>query len=169
MRLTTPIDLFIATCIVYDMIQTTRIFCRWVVKDNGPEATGLVLLTSALLSNNKEDYLKKSLLKIAGNHWRGEYRHTAKQLLSILPGDNPILVTSVQEGEDIPVESSFAMVPFLRVVNNSLFEEYVNVLNQFAEALAQADNIISREDEEAIKNVYRLTHRRLEVQRDDDK
>ena len=57
-----------------------------------------------------------------------------------------------------PTNITFSLPIALKLLNHQLFDEYVATLNRFATIIAKADDLITKEEEAALKQIYQITH-----------
>lgn len=162
-QIQTEASVFIANCVIYDMIQISKILAKGKLSIKSLEATGLVLATNQLLPNNSEDMLDKDFDTLVLTHQQGLYQDIAKQLLDIGDMENPMQVT-IQEKQDEKVISSteqknnLSFPTFLKISDNPLFDEYSTVLYRYANIISKADNIVTKTEERLLKDIYQITH-----------
>ncbi|MGS2760987.1 DUF4236 domain-containing protein [Sinomicrobium sp. M5D2P9] len=165
----TKIRKFIANCVVYDMIQASNILAEGKLATRSLEATGLVLATGQLLSDNEGDMLGQEFNIIALAHQKGLYEKVARELVNMATTENPIRI-AIRETEDDKVTSStkiqnnLCFPSFLKLTENQLFEEYATVLYRYAIIISKADNVVTKKEEKLLKNIYKLTHNPVEKQ-----
>lgn len=92
-QLQTSASEFIASCVIYDMIQISNILAKGKLSTKSLEATGLVLATNQLLTNNNKDMLGKDFDTIAIEHLQGLYEDIARQLLEVGAMENPMQIS----------------------------------------------------------------------------
>jgi hypothetical protein len=56
------------------------------------------------------------------------------------------------------VQSNLSLPTALKLIESPLFDDYATTLYRFATIIAKADKIVSKEDEEILKEIYQLTH-----------
>lgn len=159
----TPAKDFIATCIIFDIVQITKIFIREQFSTKSLEATGMVLATNQLLPNSTEDFMEKGFETLATAHQNEIYSQVAHQLLELGALENPMKIT-IQEKQDENVISStkqnnnLSFPTFLKISDNPLFEEYATMLYRYASIISKADNVVSKEEENMLNDIYQITH-----------
>lgn len=163
-QIQTEASVFIANCVIYDMIQISKILAKGKLSIKSLEATGLVLATNQLLPNNSEDLLDMDFDTLVFAHQQGLYQNIAKQLLLDIGNmENPMQVT-IQEKQDEKVISSteqknnLAFPTFLKISDNPLFDEYSTVLYRYANIISKADNIVTKTEERLLKDIYQITY-----------
>lgn len=162
-QIETPSEEFIATCVIYDMVQVSNILAKGKLSTKSLEATGLVLTTNQLLPNINELVLEKDFETITKAHQEGIYQNVARQLLEVGAVENPMQIT-IQETQDEKVISStkqqnnLAFPTFLKISDNPLFDEYATVLYRYATIISKADNVVSKSEETLLKEIYQITH-----------
>lgn len=163
---------FIANCVIYDIIQISKTLAKNRLSTKSLEATGMVLATNQLLPNNNEDMLNNDFDTISLAHQKGLYKEIAKQLIDIGAMDNPMEIT-IQETQDEKVISStksqnnLAFPTFLKISNNPLFEEYATVLYRYATIVSKADNVVTKIEENILKDIYQQTHNPIPEKKND--
>lgn len=150
---------FIATCVNYDLIQITRTLSNDNVSPKSLEATGLTLTCYRFLPNSKNETLIEDFETVSSKHQKGAYQDIARQLIAIGEIENPMQVTIQRKDNDEVVSSDklrnkLAFPPFLKLSDNPLFDEYATVLYRFANVIAKADNTVSENEVELLKEVY---------------
>lgn len=162
-QIQTPARDFIATCVIFDMVQISKILAKGTLSTKSLEATGMVLATNGLLPNSREDFMDKDFETLATAHQKGIYSEVVKQLLELGAVENPMEIT-IQEKEGEKVISStkrknnLSFPTFLKISDNPLFEEYATILYRYANIISKADNIVSKEEENILKEIYQITH-----------
>lgn len=162
-QLQTASSEFIASCVIYDIIQVSNVLAKGKLSAKSLEATGMVLATNQLLPENCEDMLDKDFDTLALAHQQGLYQDIARQLLDAGAIENPLQIT-IQEQQDEKIISSterqknLSFPTFLKILNNPLFEEYATILYRYATIISKADNVVSKTEETLLKDIYQMTH-----------
>lgn len=154
---------FIANCVVYDMIQVTKIITDNKLFPISIEGTGLVLASHRVLPEIKSNLWKESYDNIAISHKKRYYKETVEEYIAMGSEGNPLGI-SIREtsGNEIisttEQKNSLAFPAFLKISDNDLFEEYATVLYRFATIISKADNIVTAREEKLLKEIYEITH-----------
>ena len=162
-NLDTASEEFIAHCVVYDMVQVSNILAKGNLSTKSLEATGMVLATTHLLSNSNETMIDNDFDTLSLAYKRGLFQKTAQELLDIGAMENPMQI-SIQEMQNEKVISStkqqnnLSFPTFLKISDNPLFDEYVTVLYRYANIISKADNVVTKEEERLLKEIYQITH-----------
>lgn len=136
----------IASILIYDFCQATKLLNSSEYKNTDLETTGLSLACSCLLNSN--------LLE-------SEYAHLTRLFKS---NQLESLVTSFYEmgknGNPLPhkYDSPFGLLVQLKEINHHLFDEYAGMIYRLVNILAKADGHISKDEEANLKKIYQLTH-----------
>ncbi|HMQ70308.1 MAG TPA: AAA family ATPase [Ignavibacteria bacterium] len=106
--------------------------------------------------------LKDLFLKIQESDIE-EYLTYTKTIETLSTSENPIKVKATIRSESIDLNSKKVSVDFslpiiLKLYNTELFDVYVATMNRFATIIAKANNNISKEEEEAFKDIYKGLH-----------
>lgn len=147
---------FIASSVIYDMIQITNILTGGNPSTRSLEATGLVLTSSPLLPSIGCNFLDRGFEALEKDHRRGAFKSVAQQLLDLGKTENPIEITA-QEKESGKVISStklqrsLSLPAFLKISENPLFEEYAAVMYRYAIIISKADNVVTKAEERLLK------------------
>jgi AAA+ superfamily predicted ATPase len=153
---------FICNCILYDLCQIIKIICKGKIDVAGLEITGLVLLSSKLLKS--ANVLDWNYQTISNAFASGLYKNIAESLVEVSNTNNPISITinSKLNHQDLNNPQQKLTLPLaLKVINHPLFDEYVTLLNHFANIISKANNTVSKEEEETLKEIYQITHNPL--------
>lgn len=86
----------------------------------------------------------------------------ADSVLEIANKSNPLQIDITTKDEEIvsntEVQSTLSLPATLKLLDHPLFDDYVNTLYRFATIIAKADNIITKNEENALKEIYQITH-----------
>ena len=159
-NLQTSPDEFIANCVLYDMIQISKILSDNKFTTGSLEATGLVLSSYPFLPNvNSNLVLEKDYNTLALSHKQGILKEMAQQLIDISLTENPLQI-SLNNGnsENTNFENKLAFPTFLKISDNPLFQEYSTTLYRYATIISKADNIVTKREENLLKQIYQITH-----------
>lgn len=163
---------FIATCVIYDLIQITRILSNGNLSPRSLEATGLALTSYRLLPNSNGETLIKDFDTVSIAHQKGFYQEMASQLIAIGEIENPLQVTIQEKDDDKIISSSkqknnFAFPPFLKISDNPLFDEYVTMLYRFANIISKADNTVTENEVNLLRDIYEFINNPIPEKKND--
>ena len=142
------------------MIQISKILSDNKFTTGSLEATGLVLSSYPFLPNvNSNLVLEKDYNTLALSHKQGILKEMAQQLIDISLTENPLQI-SLNNGnsENTNFENKLAFPTFLKISDNPLFQEYSTTLYRYATIISKADNIVTKREENLLKQIYQITH-----------
>jgi SpoVK/Ycf46/Vps4 family AAA+-type ATPase len=155
-------ETFIPYCVLYDTAQILKILTSGEIKRDSIEMTGLVLLSMKIIEmqSNSFSYDYKTITE---SHLSGRYKKLADSVLEIANKNNPLQINITETNDEdfvskTEVQSSLSLPATLKLLNHPLFDDYVNNLYRFATIIAKADNIITKNEEDALKEIYQITH-----------
>lgn len=157
-------DNFINGCILYDCCQILKILSCGKIKKNSLETFGLMLLSSELLDSPNS--LSLGYETVAINYEDGVFYSMAESMIEISESKKPLDI-SVQDVKDNKVistqkfESNMVLPTALKILDSHYFDEYATTLYQFANIIAKADSIVTKDEEETLKGIYQITHNPL--------
>jgi SpoVK/Ycf46/Vps4 family AAA+-type ATPase/TM2 domain-containing membrane protein YozV len=153
---------FLVSCITYDLVQTINTLRNNDFKDESLEAFGLLRAASGIIESMANIY--------ADSWWASAKKYQSKQLVAIIKtmrsigdGANPLGMTIQESNDGKMVDahknlSDFALPAFLCVLDSPLLEEYATTLHRFATIIAKADEIVTSEEEQKLKELYDAFH-----------
>lgn len=154
----TPIDKFIKNCFLWDSCQLLKI----LVKDKGKlgiensELNGLLCLAD-------DNFLDKEYSQIESMFQAEIYNEVKEHLIvfSDIPNPIDIQINSKNASSDIylkKVDSEFSLLTALKILEHEQFEKYAGLLYQFLAISVKSDNVITKDEEEKLKQIYQLVH-----------
>lgn len=153
---------FLVSCITYDLVQAVNALRNHDFRNEELEAFGLLRVASGVVESMADIY--------ADSWWASEKKYRSKQLLALIKtvrtigdGANPLSVTIDTHKN----RSDFALPAFLCALDSSLLEEYATVLHRFATIISKADGVITREEEQKLKEIYEALHYPIPEKRND--
>jgi len=156
------IDKFFSFCVFYDLWQILKILCKYQYTKESLEVTGVVLLSNKILKSS-DDYFKLGYEIVAKGHSTGVFKDVAKSMEELAARNNPLEVNVKILNENQVVsakklQSNLSLPSTLKILNDPLFDEYATTLYRFATIIAKADDIVSKDEEEILKEIYKLIH-----------
>lgn len=154
---------FILNSIIYDIIQLSKIIGNNNYSPNSIEATGIVLITNQLIAYNEIKLLDNGYSSILSAHTKGLYNDIYLKIIGVEDLENPMQI-NIQEIRDKKVisksekQNTLTFPAFLKISKNPIFDEYATMLYRFANIIAKADNIITKDEENLLKEVYQISH-----------
>lgn len=154
-------DKFINGCILYDCCQILKIISNGKIKKDSLETFGLVLLSSELLDSPSS--LTLGYEPVAMNFEDGKFYSMAESMIEISESKKPLDI-SVQDVKDSKIISTqkfdniLILPTALKILDSNSFDEYASILYQFANIIAKADNIVTKDEEETLKGIFTVTH-----------
>lgn len=142
--ISTPVSEFIKHCVIYDLINIANVLNRGKISNNSLEATILFLIFNKITSNTEKHFLDQDVNDINKAHLRGVYREVAGQIISVGNMENPMQV-SIDKKQDEEIistthlENNLSFPTMLKITNNPLFDDYTNILYEFALLIAPED------------------------------
>lgn len=157
--------------LLYDLIR----LARHIVGDNPDllslECFGLILIRLKLENPDKESMLDYDYKVIESVFNDKLHSNAAAKTLSLIetesPKENHKEYLSQEILDRIP-DTDFFLLPVLRAVNHSLEEQYTAELNRFSTTIAKADDIVTPEEEEAVKKIFEVLQKREIIQNQQD-
>jgi TM2 domain-containing membrane protein YozV/SpoVK/Ycf46/Vps4 family AAA+-type ATPase len=171
-QLNMPLNDFVRTAMLFDLVQTCKMLCPDKLIRNTLESSGLAIVASSLL-RNVPTYTEKTPYSIVKAHLNGELLYLTKQLLSKANAeDNPIKVNAeIKDGDRLiskhQNKNNFAFPAFLCITDNPLLDEYASLLHRFATIIAEADGAITDSEEKTLKKIYQRVHYPVPEKRND--
>ncbi|MEC5395906.1 AAA family ATPase [Bergeyella sp. RCAD1439] len=97
------------------------------------------------------------------SHLSGRYKGLADSVLEIANKSNPLQIDITESKDEelisnTEVQSSLSLPATLKLLDHPLFDDYVNTLYRFATIIAKADNNVTKKEEDALKEIYQITH-----------
>lgn len=165
---TEDINKFISGCVLFDMIQIFKILNNGSFEKDSMEVFGLIVLSTKILTDNECDYLTLDYNTIKNASKNGffqqdSYLKHCDVILGLANLKNPFNFSYEGSKDDSDVNSEPILSPLslpmvLKVTEHSLFSEYSTILYRFATIIAKADNVITKKEEAALKEIYKITH-----------
>lgn len=151
-------DEFIQFCIIYDLCQVAKILNDGFYKKEALETTGLVLISNCILPSDDGDHLSNfEYGTLALSHEKGIYKKMGQSIMEIGDRNNPLLLNDEISRPQNKL-GDFSLPTALKALDHELFDEYASALYQFANIIAKADNNISTNEKERLKDIYKLAH-----------
>lgn len=163
----TPPETFVPYCVLYDMIQIFKILTDGKIKLESVEMSGLVLLSMRIIEA-ETDFLSFDYETISGSHLSGRFKNMADTILEIADKSNPLKIDiqETKDGESVSstkVPNNLSLPATLKLLDHPLFDDYVTTLYRFATIIAKADNVITKKEENSLKEIYQITHKPVPV------
>lgn len=155
-------ETFVPYCVLFDTAQILKMLTNGQIKRDSLEMTGLVLLSMKIIKTESDSF-SFDYETVFESHLSGRYKSLADSVLEIANKSNPLQIdiTETKDEELISnteVQSSLSLPPTLKLLDHPLFDDYVNTLYRFATIIAKADNNVTKKEEEALKEIYQITH-----------
>lgn len=156
-------ETFVPYCVLYDMTQIFKILTDGKIKRESVEMSGLVLLSMRIIEA-ETDFLSFDYETISGSHSSGRFKNMADSILEIADKSNPLKIDiqETKDGEPVSstkVQNNLSLPATLKLLDHPLFDDYVTTLYRFATIIAKADNVITKKEEAALKEIYQITHK----------
>jgi AAA+ superfamily predicted ATPase len=152
-----------STC--YDLCQIAKILGKGAVKQNSLEAVGAALIVTKLLTQNGNDFLNDYEYEIMSQMFeQKKFGSIIDFVIDLASKPNPLNITVTQDEKNFSpsdVKTTLAMPVTLKIFNHELFDEYATTLFRFASIIAKSDNVVSKEEETILKNIYLQLHHPL--------
>ena len=163
---------YITNCVIYDMIQISVILAKGDLSSKSLEAAGLVLATNQLLPNNSNNMLERDHSFLSQAFKNGVYTEIAESLLEIAETPNPLDITIKDNQENIQnsaykITNNLSFPTLLKITDNSLFDEYVTTLYRYACIISKADDLVSKEEQEILNEIYQILHHPIAEKKND--
>lgn len=142
-------DDYIMHCVFYDLVKISNYLRQRDISEKSIEATSLCLLFDRIVSETESILLTQNLEQINKAHQNGDYRPIAKKILNIGMMESPIQI-SISETKDEEIISTtesnsvLALPSYLKITNNSLFDEYAKVIYGYATLISQDNNLLEK-------------------------
>ncbi len=153
--------------LLYDLIR----LARHIVGDNPDllslECFGLILIRLKLENPDKESMLDYDYKVIESVFNDKLHSNAAAKTLSLIETESPEESHKEYLPEEIQMQipdTDFFLIPVLRVVNHPLEEQYTTELNRFSTTIAKADDIVTPEEEEAVKRIFEVLQKKVIIQ-----
>lgn len=156
-------ETFVPYCVLYDMTQIFKILTDGKIKRESVEMSGLVLLSMRIIEA-ETDFLSFDYETISGSHSSGRFKNMADTILEIADKSNPLKIDiqETKDGEPVSstkVQNNLSLPATLKLLDHPLFDDYVTTLYRFATIIAKADNVVTKKEEAALKEIYQITHK----------
>ncbi len=156
-------ETFVPYCVLYDMTQIFKILTNGKIILDSVEMSGLVLLSMRIIET-ETDFLSLDYETIANSHSSGKFKNMADTILEIADKSNPLKIDiqETKDGEPVSstkVQNNLSLPATLKLLDHPLFDDYVTTLYRFATIIAKADNIVTKKEETALKEIYQITHK----------
>lgn len=154
---------FIPYCVIYDLCQIAKALNNGNYDKGALETTGLILSTNKILPEIETDLLGAGYETVALSHSKGLYNGVAKSIIDIGNNSNPlnIDITHIKNNEvksNKKFQGNLSLLNALKINDHPLFDEYASLLYRFANIIAKADNRITKEEENRLKEIYQIIH-----------
>lgn len=152
---------FISGCILYDCSQILKMLNNNKFDKNSLETFGLVMLSSELLKT--QNFLSLGYESASNIFAGGKFISMAESIIEISESGKPLEV-STQDVKDDKVISTqkfqniFSLPTALKILDSAFFDEYATTLYRFANVIAKADGIVTKDEEEILKGIFTATH-----------
>lgn len=157
-------DTFIPYCVLYDLCQILKMVSNGKIKINSLETFGLVMVSPALTQST--DILGLGYELLSNHYSPSNFTGLAENLIDISEKNNPLNI-SVSDTKDNQVistqkfQSNLSLPTALKIIDHSFFGEYATTLYRFANILIKADNVVTKDKEETLKDIFQITHNPL--------
>ncbi len=160
----TPAE-FISYCVLFDLVQVLKMISNGSIKKDSIEMFGVVAMGSNLTSGSSYDLLEfdyETVSQFSALLKTESYRNSCANMLELAGKKNPFNF-DIQEAEgesrvSKPMKSIFSLPGVLKILEHKLFDEYVVLLNRFATVISKADNIITKDEEASLREIFQITH-----------
>ncbi len=159
-------ETFISYCMIYDCCQIFKLLRKEQFDEASVEMTGAALLSSKLTPNTESLFNTARFEVIENMHATGGFREMARGLIEISGNNNPLKISlnSTRDNQVVSskrVQSNLSLPAALKLIDHPLFDEYVSMLYRYATIIAKANNTVSKDEEEILKEIYQITHNPL--------
>lgn len=146
----------------YDLCQLAKILGKGIVKENSLEATGTALIVTKLMTRSENDFLNKYEYEVVAQMFeQKKWGSIIDFVIDLASKPNPLSITATEDERDFPqkdAKSQLAMPVTLKILNHELFDEYATTMYRFASIIAKSDNVISKNEENILKDIYQQLH-----------
>jgi SpoVK/Ycf46/Vps4 family AAA+-type ATPase len=158
---------FIQICIFYDCFQIVKIIGKEQVNLESLEVFGLVLLSGKIMEQLSSSSLAMDYENLNRIFSAGLQKDVAESIIKIVEIPNPLKISIQHSDNNKVISDKLSLTTALKSINDPLFDEYATVLYRFATIIAKANNSVSEEEENTLKDIYQITHN--PISEDDNK
>ncbi len=167
-------DDYIMHCVFYDLIKISNYLNNKEISEKSIEASSLCLLFNRIVRGTESILLTQNLEQINKAHRDGDYRSIAKKILSIGTMESPIQI-SINETNEEEVSSTIkhnnllALPSYLKIANNTLFDEYAKAIYDYATLISQDTNLLAKVRKMIFEPIPQKVNNTLVVSKNNEK
>ena len=152
---------FIEFCVFFDFYQILKIISKNKVDPASLETFALVLFSGKILEKLSTSPLPMDYETLKALFSSYKQKDIAESIIKMVDVPNPLRISILPENKEVlakKIGNSLTITTALKAINDPLFDEYSTVLYRFGNIIAKTDNLVSKEEETILKEVYQLTH-----------
>lgn len=149
---------FIQICIFYDFYQIVKTIGKGQVNSESLEVFGLVFLSGKIIDRLSSFSLPMNYESLNTMFSAGIQKEVAKSVIKVGDIPNPLKISIKHADNNKVISDNLSLTTALKSLNDPLFDEYATVLYRFATIVAKADNSVSEDEENTLKEIYQITH-----------
>ncbi len=157
---------FVQFCVFYDFYQILKIVGKekGSVNPNSLGAFGFLLISPKIIQKLSAASLEMNYETLKIMFSTGIQKDPVESMIKLADIPNPLKISiqdNTKESSPKILGNALSITTALKLISDPLFDEYATILYRFANIIAKADNSISKEEENVLKEIYQFTHNPL--------